>query len=108
GGFGGGFGGADVGSVRGHASAMASRKRHSRGRRARVKATGSLYLKQVANRVVASGIVSSPLEESPGSIGRAARQHLGVTGALAGPTTESATENTPPTALEETRMTGQG
>ena len=28
---------------------------------------------QVANRVVASGIVSSPLEESPGSIGRAAR-----------------------------------
>jgi hypothetical protein len=47
---------------------------------ARAGETQSLCLKQVANRVVASGIVSSPLEESPGSIGRAARQRLGVAG----------------------------
>jgi hypothetical protein len=45
-----------------------SARGHSRDSAAR-----SLYLKQVANRVVASGIVSSPFEESPGSIGRAAR-----------------------------------
>ena len=71
---------AHVGSVR----QMLARWRHviviRASHDARVEATGSLCLKQVANRVVASGIVSSPLEESPGSNGYAARQHLGVTG----------------------------
>ena len=101
-------GGAYVGSVRRHASAIASRHRHSRGApharggdRIIMFETGRQPGGRERHRFIAtrgkSGLHWVRCQATPG-------RHR----PSAGPTTESATENTPPTALEETRTNGQG